>query len=242
MKINIVTTALNESENIPDFMDLIASLRNFFEQDFQVVFVDNGSSDSTQSLLANFTVLDRDLYLITNLVGSLYADGIEAALRNSSTNYSLLIPSDMQYSLSDIKKVLVAFNEITRKGDDKHHFIFTQRVIRNDGQYRKWRGNLWRVLVTSLFGIDKSLDPASQLRIVCRDCVNGGVARNFLWDIETAVRFTKGSTKWSQVGVTLNPRLKGQSTLGTNQLKAEISAFVGLLKLATKMWKLEELA
>jgi glycosyltransferase involved in cell wall biosynthesis len=237
MKINIVTTALNESDNIPDFMGLIASLRNFFDQDFQVVFVDNGSSDSTQSLLADFTALDRNLHLVTNSVGSLYADGIEAALKNSSTDYSLLVPSDMQFSLSDIKKVLVAFTGITRGGSDKHHFIFTQRVVRNDGQYKKWRGNLWRGLVTSLFGIDKSLDPASQLRIVCRDCVNGGVARNFLWDIETAVRFTKGSTKWSQVGVTFNSRLKGQSTLGTNQLKVEISAFIGLLKLASKIRK-----
>ena len=241
MKINIVTTALNESDNIPDFMDLIASLRNFFEQNFEVVFVDNGSSDSTHPLLANFTALDRNLYLVTNSVGSMYADGVEAALRNSTTDYSLLMPSDMQFSLSDIKKVLVAFNEITQKGNDKHHFIFTKRVIRNDGRYRKWRGNLWRGVVTSLFRIDKSLDPASQLRIVCRDCVNGRVARNFLWDIETAVRFMKGSTKWSQVGVTLNPRLKGQSTLGTNQLKVEISAFVGLLKLASKIWKVEEL-
>lgn len=241
MKINIVTTALNESENIPDFMGLIMSLRNFFEQDFEVVFVDNGSIDSTQSSLANFTALDKNLYVVTNSVGSLYADGIEAALKNSTTDYSLLMPSDMQFSLSDIKKVLVAFKDITQNGDDKHHFIFTQRVIRNDGQYRKWRGNLWRSIVISLFGIDKSLDPASQLRIVCRDCVDGGAARNFLWDIETAVRFTKRSSKWSQVGVTLNPRLKGQSTLGTNQLKAEISAFVGVLKLASKMSKLEEL-
>jgi glycosyltransferase involved in cell wall biosynthesis len=237
MKINIITTALNESDNIPDFMGLIASLRNFFEQDFQVVFVDNGSSDSTQSQLANFATLDKDLYLVTNSVGSLYADGIEAALKNSTTDYSLLVPSDMQFSLSDIKKVLIAFDEITGKGNDKHHFIFTQRVIRNDGQYKKWRGNLWRGLVTSLFGIDKSLDPASQLRIVCRDCVTGGVARNFLWDIETAVRFTKGSTKWSQVDVTFNSRLKGQSTLGSNQLKVEVSAFVGLLKLASKIKK-----
>ena len=237
MKISIVTTALNESDNIPDFMGLIASLRNLFDQDFQVVFVDNGSSDSTQSVLENFTALDNHLYLVTNSVGSLYADGIEAALRNSSTDYNLLVPSDMQFSLSDIEKVLVEFSRITRGGTDKHHFIFTQRVVRNDGQYNKWRGNLWKSLVTSLFGIDKSLDPASQLRIVCRDCVNGGAARNFLWDIETAVRFIQGSTKWSQVGVTFNSRLKGQSTLGTNRLKAEISAFICLLKLALKIRK-----
>lgn len=237
MKISIVTTALNESDNISDFMGLIASLRKLFEQDFQVVFVDNGSSDSTQSLLETFAALDRDLHLVTNSVGSLYADGIEEALKNSSTDYNLLVPSDMQFSLSDIEKVLVAFSRITGGGTDKHHFIFTQRVVRNDGRYNKWRGNLWRSLVTSLFGIDKSLDPASQLRIVCRDCVNGGAARNFLWDIETAVRFTQGSTKWSQVGVTFNSRLKGQSTLGTNRLKAEISAFIGLLKLALKIRK-----
>ena len=235
MNITIVSSGLNESENIPDFMSLIQELRSFFRNDFRVVFVDNGSTDISPVLLSKYAEFDKELTLIANPLGSQYADGIEAALSNSTTNYCLLIPSDMQFAFQDIVNVLESFLEFTLEGKRLHCMILTRRKLRNDGFYNKWRGMLWRRIVTALFGVNASLDPASQLRIICRDCVKKGTARNFLWDVENMAKFTRKSTNWFLVDVAFNPRLKGHSTLGSKRLRLELSAFFGLIRLIAKI-------
>lgn len=235
MNINIVTSGLNESENIPDFMSLIQELRSFFKNNIEVVFVDNGSTDISPILLSKYAEFDKQLTLIANPLGSQYADGIEAALNKSTTNYSLLIPSDMQFAFQDIVNVLESFLEYTLEGKRLHCMILTHRKLRYDGFYNEWRGRFWRRIVIALFGMNASLDPASQLRIICRDCVKKGTARNFLWDVENIAKFTRKSTNWFLVDVTFNPRLKGRSTLASKRLRSELSAFFGLMRLIIKI-------
>jgi len=231
--IQIVSTMRNEAENIPLFIELISQLRSDLSIDLNAAIVNNGSVDGTQDVIAS---LPKQSFIsfFENPIGSTYADGIELAITKVSSAYVLVIPSDLQFAYSDILSILKLFFEKidnNEKNDIGAFAIFTFRKFRTDGRFMKFRGYVWRMLVTRVLKIESRLDPASQLKIIPTPKSFVSINRNFLWDIEVLLRTLKNVTSYSVVDVSFQSRIYGESALPKNPFKSAIDALLGLIHL-----------
>ena len=233
MLIQIVSTMRNEAANIPHFLNLIAQLRSDLSIDLEAIIVNNGSIDETRNLISSMPKQSFITFL-ENPKGSTYADGIERAISEVSTSYVLIIPSDLQFAYPDLLKILNLFFEKTKnskKYDDGTFALFTFRKFRTDGCFMKFRGNIWRKVVTRRLKIDTKLDPASQLKVIPTPNAFVSVNRNFLWDIEVLLKTLKIVSSYEIVDVSFKPRIYGESALPKNPFKSAKEALLGLTRL-----------
>lgn len=235
MTLSIVTTMFNEVDNLPEFVALVSNVRTTFKLDIPVLLVDNGSTDDTSVFFkANFSDLGF-LTLFQNPPGSSYAEGIERALLLSNRSYALFIPSDMQFDLTDVASVISVFLSSTNKGRKLHCPVLSVRSLRRDGIQNVIRGEFWRRIVIGVLNFDRRLDPASQLRILCIDCLEKIDSRNFLWDIESLFFSIKKAISWKVVHVSFYPRKFGSSSLIGSPLLSEFNALRGLCKIKKRL-------
>lgn len=66
MKISIVSPCYNESENIQELYDRIKKSINGLDYCFEIIFIDNASTDGTQDLIKRIAANDNDVKLIIN--------------------------------------------------------------------------------------------------------------------------------------------------------------------------------
>lgn len=235
MTMCIVTTMLNEVDNLPNFVDLVIRIRTAFALDISAVLVDNGSTDNTKPFFDENYSNYPFLRMVQNPQGLTYADGIELALLNSEGDYALFIPSDMQFDFEGVRSVVSVFLEFTNGGSDLHRPVLSIRTYRKDGAVNSIRGWLWKRIVLGIMGFDRYLDPASQLRILCKDCLRSIDSRNFLWDIESLYYAIKYATAWKTVNVTFHQRAFGASSLEGNPIRTGLNAIRELFKIRIKL-------
>ena len=233
MSIQIVSTMRNEAANVPHFLDLIKQLRSDLSIDLEAIIVNNGSVDETQNLIASMPKQSFITFL-ENPTGSTYADGIERAISEVSSSYILIIPSDLQFAYPDLLKILNLFFERAKnnkRNDGGTFALLTFRKFRTDGRFMKFRGDIWRRIVTRRLKIDSRLDPASQLKVIPTPNAFVSVNRNFLWDIEVLLDTLKIVSSYEIVDVSFKPRIYGESALPKNPFKSAKEALLGLTRL-----------
>jgi glycosyltransferase involved in cell wall biosynthesis len=235
--IQIVSTMRNEAQNIPLFVEMIVSLRKESCLDLNAVIVDNGSTDETREVI---TSLGESPFVkfLRNPVGSSYGAGIEKAIAGVTSPYILIIPADLQFERSDILKLLRFFCakvQSIEAADKVKVAVFTLRKHRTDGTFLKFRGQVWRKLVTWVLKIDSSLDPASQLKIIPTPQRFNAENRNFIWDIEVLLWAMEIVTDYEICEVGFKPRNLGESSISKNPIRASLLAIIGLVRLSHKL-------
>ena len=121
--ISIVSSFYNEEKNVEILWEELKKVEKFINIK-QFVFVDNGSTDSTHIKLQKIKSTDDRVLLLKNSYPSSYSRGFSTGLEKSSSDYSLLIHSDLQVN---IKTTLEEWsNKIlhSKKDFSKKDFVF----------------------------------------------------------------------------------------------------------------------
>lgn len=233
-QLSIISTAYNEEENIKFFFDECERIRQFAGETLPLILVNNGSKDHTlQRMKGQLSRVDN-VRIINNPSGNGYGSGIQAALKNMSTQYALIFPTDLQYSTFDAKRVIDKFLMLSSV-EKSHICILTYRYNRKDSIYNRIRGWLWRHIVCILLKLPHYLDPASQLRLICRDCSLNISEESFLWDIIQTKQSNEKISPTNVISVTLHPRIRGVSSLKRFMFRDEFFAFKKLLDIRHDM-------
>lgn len=105
--LTIVIPCYNEGENIPQHM---SGLLDFCQQEgYDIVFVNDGSSDNTAELLTKYK--HDCLKVINHKVNKGYGGAIITGIRHAETKYVITIDADGQHRLEDVKKLLTQIVE-----------------------------------------------------------------------------------------------------------------------------------
>ncbi len=97
--VSILVPAKDEAENLPEFLELAATLRGF---SYEVVVVDDGSRDETAAVLEGLRERYPFLRVVTHRVQRGIADALRSASEVARGDVFVFYPADLQYLPEDI--------------------------------------------------------------------------------------------------------------------------------------------
>ena len=145
--LSIVLPAFNEEENIETAIrkavDAVAPLVD----DYQIVVVDDGSSDSTPIVLQRLQKeMGSRLVLVTHEENKGYGIALRSGFKISQGSFIFYTDSDCQFNLGELASFLPEI--------EKFDFILGYRVGRQDGELRLLVSNGYNALASFAFGLE----------------------------------------------------------------------------------------
>ncbi len=202
-KISIVVPACNEEGNIPILIDTVDQVMSKLHYDYQLIFVDDGSSDGSLPLLKAISTTKSHIRFIGLSRNFGHQNALKAGLDLAGGDAVIMMDGDMQHPPALIPILL----EQWEAGND---IVYTIRKDHQDMPMMKRKtSNMFYNLINNLSDIELEQGTAD-FRLMDRRVVD--VFREFK---ETDL-FLRGLVKWmgfQQSGIEYEPaeRLKGKS-------------------------------
>jgi len=145
--LSLILPAYNEEDNIEktirDSIDFLRKQSVFI--DYEVIVVDDGSTDQTASILKKLKVFNF-LKVITNARNLGYGGALASGIKRAQYSWLLLMDSDGQFKVESIQKITDYLLE--------YDIIAGYRQRRADSFYREFLGKAYTSLVCRLFGLN----------------------------------------------------------------------------------------
>ena len=182
-KISVVAPVLNEERVVEDFYRRTAAVLKKLSQDFEIIFVDDGSGDSTLAKLKKLHDSDGSVKIISFSRNFGHAAAISAGLEYAGGDVVVIIDSDLQ----DPPEVIYEFVNKWQEGCD---VVYGVRLKRKEFFLKRFSYWFFYRLLCRLSSVDMPLD-AGDFSLLDRKVVkviNSLPERN---------RFLRGLRSWT---------------------------------------------
>lgn len=235
-KISIIVPCYNEEESIPLFYQELNKVSSKIKANFEIIFINDGSSDKTLNILRNLHKEDERVRYISFSRNFGKEAGILAGLEHSTGDYVAMMDVDLQ----DPPELLIEMYDTITTTD--YDCIATRSVSRHGYSFlRKGFTKLYYKIINKL-SKTPIVSGARDFRLMTRQMVNA------ILDLKEYNRFSKGifswvgfNTKW--ITFENQKRIAGktkwsfwklfayslESIVGFSTIPLTISALVGLL-------------
>ncbi|MFQ5864018.1 MAG: glycosyltransferase family 2 protein [bacterium] len=204
--ITIVLPAYNEEENIEKAMQSSLKMAEKVAEHYEVIVVDDGSTDSTGEICEDLSRQNRHLKVIRHKSNQ----GYGAALRNgfTSAQYKLVFytDADNQFDISELRYLLRLM--------DTYDVVTGFRVYRYDSPLRIFLSWVYNKLVKQIFGV-KTRDIDCAFKVFRRKIFDQFTieSNDFFVDTEIMVKAKRLGYAINEVGVRHYPRMAGRTTV-----------------------------
>jgi glycosyltransferase involved in cell wall biosynthesis len=202
--VSLVIPVHNESENMPRVIPAARAALTQLTSSFEVVLVDDGSTDSTVAVAREQMGDQADrLRVVSHTRKSGYGITVADGLRAAAGDWVAFVDGDGQFDPLDLR--LLA--ELARDGD----LISGWRIHRADPWHRSVVSGTFNVLVRILYGISyRDVDCGFKLmRREVLDAASPILARSALLNMEIYFKAKRSGFRIRQVGITHHPRIAG---------------------------------
>lgn len=235
-KISIIVPCYNEEESIPLFYQELNKVSSKIKANFEIIFINDGSSDKTLNILRNLHKEDERVRYISFSRNFGKEAGILAGLEHSTGDYVAMMDVDLQ----DPPELLIEMYDTITTTD--YDCVATRSVSRHGYSFlRKGFTKLYYKIINKL-SKTPIVSGARDFRLMTRQMVNA------ILDLKEYNRFSKGifswvgfNTKW--ITFENQKRIAGktkwsfwklfayslESIVGFSTIPLTISALVGLL-------------
>lgn len=215
--LSIVIPAYNEQDNIQTLLDRLADTFEPLHQHFEVVMVDDGSTDRTQALLVEQKATRSWLRVVALDCNHGQTCAMAAGFKAARGNVIATLDGDLQNDPAEIPRLMAMLDECDA--------VTGWRVKRNDPWLRKLSTRIANAIRNWLSG-ESIHDSACSLKVYKRACLEGltlfeGMHRF----MPTLVKMRGYSVK--EVPVSHHPRFSGQAKYGV--WNRAFRAFIDLL-------------
>ena len=147
----------NESGVIREVLDGACAVLPEFLEEFEIVVVDDGSSDDTAELVRQYSAeVDSRVCLVQREQNGGYGAAVTSGLRAAHGEWVCFTDGDGQFNFLDMPQLLVDAHS--------HDMVVGYRYNRADHVLRKFNAQGWKWVVRSLLGVNiKDLDCAFKL-------------------------------------------------------------------------------
>lgn len=240
LMISFVIPSYNEAGNIASVMDAIAKEMRHQQACFEVLFVDDGSTDGTMDEIRSVLLMypEAEYVSFTRNFGKEAA--ILAGLQHANGQAVIIMDADMQHPPSLIPELLQGFEE-------GYHQVVAKRNRKGDSKVRSFLSSSYYRLVNQAIDVRLS-DGEGDFRLLSRKAVNSLLLLSesnrfskglYAWigleqktiAYENVVR-QHGETKWS-FGKLLNYAIDGIVSFNTKPLR--LCFYMGLLSLGAAL-------
>ncbi len=156
MDLSVVLPAYNEAANItPVIADIYRLLPPFFEN-FEVIVVNDGSTDATQSRLHELQNRYAGVHVIQHFRNRGYGAALRSGFERARYDWVFFTDADQQFDIAEIQYLLPWI--------EQYDIVSGYRRNRADSGLRKLNAGLWNALVYLLFRIQaRDIDCAFKL-------------------------------------------------------------------------------
>jgi|GEM_PF-252048 len=137
--------AFNEATNIEDTLTAACAILPEFVDQFEVVVVDDGSSDATAEIVERFSRAEPRVRLVQHEHNLGYGGAVTSGLRAGCGNLLAFMDSDGQFSLLDLPQLLIRLSG--------HDAVIGYRYRRADSSRRLLMAWSWNRLLRASFGV-----------------------------------------------------------------------------------------
>ncbi|MCQ2789857.1 MAG: glycosyltransferase family 2 protein [bacterium] len=185
MKISVVIPTYNEFENISKIFSVLSNiLNNLCMNDYEVIFVDDGSTDSSLTEIKNLALKNSSLKYVSLSRNFGKDAAIAAGLEFSKGDYVIVADVDMQDPLNMIPEM---YGMIVSSCYD---CIGVRRISRKgEPLVRSYFARIFYKIAEKFFSVD-ILDGVRDFRIMNRNMVNS------ILKLNEKNRFSKGIFAW----------------------------------------------
>lgn len=190
-KISIIVPCYNEEEALPLFYKEVNKVSETMDEDFEFIFVNDGSSDKTLEVIKNLAKLDERCKYINFSRNFGKEAAMYAGLELSTGDYVTLMDADLQDPPSLLPKMLKLIKE---EGYDS---VGTRRVTRKgEPPIRSFFARMFYKIINKMSKVEM-VDGARDYRLMTRQMTNAII------NLKEYNRYSKGlfsfvgfNTKW----------------------------------------------
>lgn len=205
---SVVVPAHNESENLAILIPrLTTSLRDTGER-FEIIIVNNASTDSTQQKLNEFQISIPELSIVDEPTLG-YGQAVISGLRATHGNIIGIMRSDNQEKTEDLSRM---FSELVEKDLDFYKAVRVRRA--GDGILRVVTSIFYNGLFKIMFGL-RSRDLNATPKVFTRTYMEAAklVSTDWFVDAEMVVKAERLGFRVGETDIEYLPRLKGKSSV-----------------------------
>ena len=103
--LTIVLPCFNEEANVADAIRMAVSACELCADDYEILVVDDGSSDETAAIAAEFADADRHVRLVVHAHNRGYGDAVRSGVDAATMPWLLLTDADLQFDLRELKEI-----------------------------------------------------------------------------------------------------------------------------------------
>jgi glycosyltransferase involved in cell wall biosynthesis len=217
--ISFVVPAFNEEANITTAIERAVTVGRRYCSTFEVIVVDDGSSDRTAELVTDAAGQHPGIRLLRHPDNRGYGEALRTGFVASRLDYVLFTDADNQFDLDELSLFLPWVNHVD--------VVAGYRKNRQDPMMRRVNGWLWNRLVRVCFYVPvRDIDCAFKLfrRTVLEDIEIESVGA--MVNTEVMVKLSRTGKTVVEVGVTHYPRTAGKAQGA--KLSVIVRAFVEL--------------
>ncbi len=155
-QLSFVMPAFNEEGNIAESIRRCVSTGVELGLDFEVVVVDDGSSDDTRTILQRCCEADPRVRAVLHAKNGGYGAALRSGLLAARKDHVFFTDADLQFDLKEISRLLAKA--------DRYDIVAGYRSPRRDPLVRRFNGWAWSRLVGFVFGLQvRDVDCAFKL-------------------------------------------------------------------------------
>ena len=217
IEISVVVPVFNEEENLPILLSRLVEVLNGLHQPFEMIFVDDGSSDGSRKVLKEMINQYPPLRLIGFKENRGLSTALLAGMREARGDILVTLDSDLQNDPADIPKLLEHLGQ--------YDMATGWRQKREDPWLKKISSRIGNAVRNRLSG-ERIQDSACTLRAFRRECIQD------IWVFNGMHRFLSTLVKMEgykiiEVPVSHHPRKFGKSKY--NIRNRMVRSFIDLL-------------
>lgn len=164
-EISIIIPVFNESENIQVLYDRLKRMLSTITDNYEILFVNDGSTDSSLSKILGITQIDQNVFYINFSRNFGHQIAVSAGLEHCNAKCTVIIDSDLQDPPELIPQLFAKF----KKGYD---VVYAKRQRREGETYfKKFTAKLYYRLLKKLVSFEIPLD-AGDYRLISKKVVN----------------------------------------------------------------------
>ena len=235
-KISVIVPCYNEEEAIPLFYEEISKVIKEIKAKFEIIFINDGSSDNTLEILRNLAKKDKKVRYISFSRNFGKEAGILAGLEEALGDYICMMDVDLQ----DPPQLLIEMYETLKTTD--YDCVATRSVSRNGYSPLRKLFTKWYYKIINKISKTQIVDGARDFRLMTRQMVDA------ILSLKETNRYSKGifswvgfKTKW--ITFENKERVAGttkwnffklfayslESIVGFSTIPLSIAAFIGIL-------------
>jgi glycosyltransferase involved in cell wall biosynthesis len=203
--LSVVLPAYNEEQMIAITITDVLEALSAWGKDFEIIVVNDGSTDQTGAIVASFAAVDPRVRLVTHETNQGYGAALVSGFAAASKQLTFLMDADGQFDIEDLQAFFPYI--------EKYDAVIGYRINRQDSWMRKLNALGWKLLIRWLLGVHaRDIDCAFKLLHTEFLHEHPLETRGAMISAELLYKLARAGCSYREVGVHHLPRLKGRAT------------------------------